>query len=211
MMKTILISFTICFSFAAKAEGIVEVLVRSRESSLASMQVVDQSHPDYEAIAADFKKIHDNAGHTIPADLIVIDNNVVIAEGMLGNKLVVNVNLAKVKENERLFIMAHEWGHLELEHWRKLCDLYLSLIPGEVVQEKTDAVSQELGFKASEMSRNNEFEADFFAVRALVKMGMSKEEAKESAYSALSLAPSKDTATHPATNKRIMAIRQLEI
>ena len=115
-----------------------------------------------------------------------------------------NESLADLPEGERIFIMAHEIGHVVAGHWEQMGRVYRRWIPGEVTQDKTDPVAGLLGRDASGLAHRHEYAADAFAHQALVKLGWPS----EVAFAAfVRQGMQHDTATHPGTRKRIASLR----
>jgi Zn-dependent protease with chaperone function len=130
-----------------------------------------------------------------------------VAETLDGRVIVANEALADAPEGVRLFVLAHELGHVQQGHWRQVGDLYKRFVPGEVVQQATDGVAGPLGRAASAQAHRHEFEADAFALRALRALGRTSDDA----YAALRhQGLQQDTATHPGTRKRLASLRAVE-
>jgi hypothetical protein len=129
------------------------------------------------------------------------------AEAMLGRLLVVGDAVGDLPEGERLLLLAHELSHLTLGHWGALCELYRRHIPGEVRPDTTDPVAGVLGHDAHELSHRHEYEADAHGFAIAVKLGTTLDDA----LSLLMRQPMMhDTATHPATRRRIAQFRMLQ-
>ena len=111
------------------------------------------------------------------------------------------------REGQRLFVLAHELGHVMQGHWSQMGRLFQKHIPDEVVQEKTDAVAGALGRDASRLSHEQEFEADAFALHTIANFG----EPRETAIEVFRVLPmTQDTATHPGTRKRVAHLRVID-
>jgi len=118
--------------------------------------------------------------------------------------VIANVALARRPQAEQLFILAHELGHVVQGHQDQMGQLYRKWVPGAVVQEHTDAVAPMLGREASGLAHRQEYAADAFALRTLCAMGYSRNEVVE-LFMRMGLFQA--TATHPASNKRMSALR----
>jgi Zn-dependent protease with chaperone function len=118
--------------------------------------------------------------------------------------ILANQSLGDLGEGARLFILAHEIGHVSLKHWPQMTLLYQAWLPGELVQAQSDAVAALLGRDASALAYRQEFEADAFALRMLRTLGRSPQDAL-SAF--IEMGVYSDTATHPGTRKRLAALR----
>jgi predicted Zn-dependent protease len=181
------------------------VLVRSHERRL---QEFPQAAPDDERVAvvrASFDRLCRAMQVTVPVTLHVISGPVQ-AESMLGRVIAANQALGELPEGERLFVLAHEMGHVALGHWDKLGTLFRKHIPGDVVQEHTDRVAPVLGREASALMHANELEADAYALAALKRLGFDFDAAMATF---LRHGVQHDTATHPGTRKRVAHLRTL--
>ena len=120
-----------------------------------------------------------------------------------------HVVVGGIDENLRLFLLAHEFGHIAAQDIHRLAEAYKPYVPGDVVQEVTDKMSVGALREIANVAKSHEFEADAFGVRALVKLGLSFEDAKAAAIEAVMKYPEMETGTHPASFKRRMALIQL--
>lgn len=190
----------------ARAEDIVEVLRRSQQLRLNSLPAAVNG-----AQAQVLQRSFEQLRPLLPADLQVelrMVGGAVAAETLLGHVVVVHAALADLPEGERLFILAHELGHVVGGHWQQLGRLYQRWVPGEVTREKTDPVAQALGREASGLSHRHEYEADVFALQALRSLSRPSQDAYASFVRQGLL---HDTATHPGTRKRIASLRAAEL
>jgi Zn-dependent protease with chaperone function len=128
----------------------------------------------------------------------------VIAETLAGHVVVVHAGLADANEGERLFVMAHELGHVIMGHWAELGAVYHQHIPGEVNKLETDAVAAALGRDASRLVHGHEYAADAFAWRTIRAMGYGIDNAAAVFHTMPNMG---DTPTHPASRKRMAALR----
>lgn len=182
--------------------GITQVLHRSQQARLNSLPAAERGTPAAVVVQLSHQRLIRALGLRQPVELRIVSGDTV-AETVHGNVLVANESLAALPEAERLFILAHELGHVVQGHWTQMGDLYQRYIPGKVTQAKTDAVSQALGRDASRLARQHEFDADAFALRTLRDLG----HADAHAMSALSrFGFHHDTVTHPGTRQRIAAL-----
>lgn len=187
-------------------QGITQVLHRSQQARLDSLPSVDRGTPAAVLLQLDLQRLIRTLGLHQPVELRVIRGDTV-AETVHGDVVVANEALAALPEGERLFILAHELGHVVMHHWPQMSDLYRQYIPGKVTRAQTDAVSESLGRAASGLARRQEFDADAFALRTLRELG----HADANALSALSrFGFHRDTATHPGTRQRLAALCALD-
>lgn len=186
-------------------ETILQVLDRSQRQQLAALAVVDPASPEVRTIQHSLDRLLARTSLPVPVSLQVVRGSQV-AECLLGRVIVVNISVADMSEGERLFVLAHEMGHVAHGHWAAMGQLFQKHIPDEVVQEKTDAVARVLGREASYLAHQQEYAADAFAWRLLAQLG----ESHEIAFELFRHLPTvNDTATHPGTRKRVAHLRML--
>ena len=202
MRWILLVGFFLCAG-SARAEDIVEVLQRSQQSRLEALHAADPDSVTARALQARFEQILRFTGIDKPVELRVIEG-ATIAETLLGKVVVVNATLAERPEVEQLFILAHELGHVTEGHQAQMGQVFLKWVPGPVLQQHTDAVAPMLGREASGLAHRQEFSADAFALRTLCAMGHSRDEVLATF---LRMGMFQATATHPASNKRLAALR----
>jgi predicted Zn-dependent protease len=194
-------------SAAARAEDITAVLERSQRLRLESRVPAPADSARAERIRTSFARIQATAPSPHPVELQVMQGGVQ-AEAMLGRLLVVGEAVGDLPEGERLMLLAHEYGHLSMDHWHDVLALYRRHVPGEVRPETTDPVARELGRDGHELSLRQEFEADAFGYRLVQRLGVGLTDAT----SLLMRQPvTGDTATHPATRRRIAQLRALQM
>ncbi len=185
-----------------QANDIVDVLHQSAQRRLDAMTLAADG-PRAQTVRDTFEMLR----RTVAADTTVelrIVTGAPVAETLDGRVIVANEALADMPEGVRLFVLAHELGHVRQGHWRQVGDLYKRFVPGEVVPQNTDRVAGPLGRAASAQAHRHEFEADAFALRALRTLGRTSDEA----FAAVRhQGMQQDSATHPATRKRLASLR----
>ena len=186
----------------ARGEDIVDVLWRSQQQRLDAMPRA-RSNDRAKIVRSSFEKLCQALKPEIEVDLVVI-GGATTAETLHGHIIVANESLADLPEGERIFILAHEIGHVVSDHWHQMGGLYRRWIPGEVTPAQTDPVAGSLGREASGLAHRQEHEADAYALRALQQLGIAPEVAV-SAFMRQGM--QQDTATHPGTRKRLAALR----
>ncbi|WP_158219672.1 M48 family metalloprotease [Ideonella sp. A 288] len=187
------------------APDIVAVLHRSHQARLDAMPQAEADGVAARRIRASFDTLRSRI-EAWPAVELRIVRGAVLAETLQGRIVVVDESLADLPESTRLFILAHELGHVALRHWPQVGRLYKSWVPGAVTRQHTDAVAQALGRDASGLSHRHELEADAFAVQALRAVGGS---ALDAMAAITHQGLHRETATHPSTRRRIAALREL--
>lgn len=184
-------------------ENILGVLARSQLARLDGAQPADPTSPRARMVRSSFETLARVLAIRYPVELRVIQGEIV-AETLQGRIVLANESLADLSEAERLFILAHELGHIELRHWEQTQRLYQKWVPGVVTPDRTEPVAALLGRDASGLAYGQEFEADAFALHALRALGGSSQDAL-GAF--MRMGANHDTATHPGTGKRLAALR----
>lgn len=205
-MIILLFGFWACVA-AARASTIAEVLERSQQLQIDGRVAAAADSDRAARVRASFARLVALAPPPHPIELRVMQGGVQ-AEAMLGRLLVVGEAVGDLPEGERLMLLAHEYGHLSLDHWDALVALYQRHIPGDVQPETTDPVAQALGRDGRELSHRHELEADAFGYRLAQQLGVSLDDA----LSLLMRRPvANDTPTHPATRRRLAQLRALQM
>jgi Zn-dependent protease with chaperone function len=194
-------------SAPAWCQDIVAVLERSQSVRLAEMSTVPVEDPRAAIVKSSFDQLAHRFGSDKEMEMRVIKGPV-IAECLLGHTIVANEQLAEMPEAVRLFLLAHEIGHVVLGHWQQFEQLYMKHIPGEVVQGHTDAIAGRLGYEASQLSHMQELAADAFAMQTMKALGYDFQDVV-GAFTAFGM--QMDTATHPGTRKRIAHLRMVAL
>ncbi len=187
------------------AADIGQVLADSQRKRLTEIALPPKDAARAAGVRASFERLCLACKPKMPVELLVTSGPV-IAETLLGRIVVANEALADVGEGERLFVLAHELGHVMHDHWGKLAALYQTHVPGELRQEVTDAAASALGRAASAMAHTHELEADAFATQAIARLGFGAESAMAVF---VRQGVQHDTATHPGTRKRVAQLRML--
>ena len=186
----------------ARGEDIVDVLRRSQQLRLDAM-VPAPDGPRAAAVRHSFEQLRSSLPSDLPVDLRVIRGDT-LAETLHGHIVVANESLADLPEGARLFVLAHELGHVASRHWLQMGQLYQRWVPGEVTPQTTDPVAGPLGREASGLSHRQEFEADAYAAQVLRTLGRSPQDAF-AIFTQTGV--QRDTATHPGTRKRMASLR----
>lgn len=194
---------TLASPAARAAEDIIDVLRRSQTQRLEALQPADAASPRASVVQASFDRLVQALPAELPVALQVVQGGVV-AETVHGHIVVASEALAQMPEPMRLFILAHEIGHVALRHWEQTALLYQKWIPGEVRPETTDPVAPALGREASALAHQHEYAADGFAARLLLGLGVQHSDLVRMFQT---LGTPFDTATHPGSRKRLAALR----
>lgn len=189
----------------ARADDILSVLDRSHEQRLESFIPSDPDSADAAIVTATFRRLLARLDLDGQAELRVVRPGTVIAETLQGHVVVASEELARLEEGERLFILAHELGHVRLGHWAQMSTVYQKYVPGVVAQAQTDAVAGLLGREASAVAHRQEFEADAFGLKVVTDLGYAPQVV---VGTFVRLGMRADTATHPSSRKRVAHLRQ---
>jgi Zn-dependent protease with chaperone function len=191
---------------SAAAPDIIGVLYRSQQLRLDAIPLADPASARATRIRDSFDSLARRLRTPSSVELRIVRGEL-IAETLLGNIVVANERVGDLPEGERLFVLAHELGHVTLGHWAQMGLLYQKWIPGAVTPIQTDAVADRLSHEASALAHQQEYEADAFGLRTLRTLGLTDQDAV-GAFRDLGVI--NDTATHPGTRKRVAALRSIE-
>jgi Peptidase family M48 len=207
MMRRLIGLFLVLVATPVWCEDIIDVLRRSQDTRLAAMALADPEGPRAGVVRGSFETLR----HALPDGMAGIELRViqgpVAAETLHGMIVVANESLADLTEGARLFILAHELGHVARGHWVQMAQVFQRWVPGEVTPQQTDAVASALGRDASALSRRQEFEADAFAAHLLHGLGWSQ---PELLVDFTRLGVHGVARTHPGTRERLASLRALE-
>ncbi|MBK7612928.1 MAG: hypothetical protein IPJ08_00330 [Burkholderiales bacterium] len=196
-------------ALAVPAQGIADVLLRSQQMRLARFDVADPQRDEAQRIRATLARLNTAAAaQGLPPVALVLVDGGLFAEAQFGRPAVaVSLGVGQLPEGERTMMLAHEMGHVHLGHWQALRALYTHHIPGEVRPETTDQVSAELGRAAHVQSHQHELAADAFGFELLLSLGF---DVNDACRLLTRNGMQYDTATHPATRKRVAQLRMLD-
>jgi len=207
-MRTCLSGFALLTALAGRVaawaeEDIVDVLRRSQDMRLAATLPAEANGPKASAIRTSFERVLRAMAPERACELRVV-RGPLLAETLHGHLIVVNESLADMPEGVRLFVLAHELGHVQQQHWLAMAQVYQKWIPGPVKPEFTDPVARPLGREASRLAHSQEFSADSYAAQALHKLGR-----PEGDFAAVfqQLGSTQENATHPSSSQRLASLR----
>jgi hypothetical protein len=206
-MKYLIFCLCLLTPLAAPSQGIVDVLQRSQQMRLDQRGTADPMSPESARVRASFARLLALAPQEGAVELVLVGGNLYV-EALFGRRSVAaSENLGALPEGERLLMLAHELGHLALGHWREMSEMYVRLIPGEVRPETTDPVAAQLAEQGQALSHRHELEADAYGFKLVHKLGFGV----DSAFDLLTRqGVQPDTATHPATRRRLAQFRALD-
>lgn len=187
---------------AAHANPLVDRLVDQLEASPSGCAAVSATHPQRRLIESDIAKF--KAMTTIPANVgfEVLDCPV---DGFVhkGQTIVISARLSRMSAPQRFFIIAHELGHLKLQHHAAIMS-FVARAVNSSADESAARTAIASGLAA--ISHQAELDADAFAVRLMREAGLDPEQA---ARIFDSIGEGTDNGTHPSPGRRARAIRSL--
>jgi Zn-dependent protease with chaperone function len=190
----------LAFAAVAQAHPLVEKIVRQLEASPASCTAVPASHPERQLIEADIARFVRVAPVPEGVTFQVLD---CADDGFVhaGRSIVISTRLARLPYSQRFFILAHELGHVHLQHHAAT-----SKFVAQAVQSARDerAARAKVQSGLAGMSHQAELDADAFAVQLMREAGV---DAEQAARLFESIGEGKDNATHPSAGRRARAIR----
>lgn len=195
--------FVVSMGRAGAGEDIEAVLERSHAERLARFETASEFDPRVAVVRASFARLIAAVAPAAEIELRVVTGPV-MAETLNGQVIVANAALAQWPEGQRLFVLAHELGHVRHQHWSRMGLLFRQYIPGAVAPESTDPVAAVLSREASALAYEQELDADAYAFKVLQRMGIGFDAAL-GAFMNHGVQP--DTATHPGTRKRVAHLR----
>ncbi len=202
--------FALCLGWVwaacAHAGDIVGVLERSHQLRLHQFEAASADSERAARVRTTFERLLASTASPPEVELRVVTGRL-NAEVLLGRVLVVSEAAGDLPEGERLLLLAHELGHVVLGHWQALGALYRTHIPGEVRPETTDPVAAVLGLQAHRLAHRHEFEADAWGYTLLRRLGFGIEHA---VALLMRRGATPDTATHPATRRRVAQLRAID-
>ena len=186
----------------AHADPLVERLVEQLEASPSGCTAVRRQDPQRRLIESDIATFRKDA--PVPRDIgfRVMDCGV---DGFVhrGRTIVLSTRLSRLPPPQRYFILAHELGHLALQHHAAISSFVAQAVDSTPDEQSARAA---IASGLSTVSHRAELEADAYAARLMRDTGRDPEDA---ARLFDSLGEGADNATHPSAGARARAIRAL--
>ncbi|MBW8832436.1 MAG: M48 family metalloprotease [Burkholderiales bacterium] len=187
---------------AAHANPLVERLVNQLEASPSGCARVATSHPQRRLIESDIAKFSKLT--TIPEGVRfeVLDCPV---DGFVyrGQTVVISTRLSRMSAPQRFFIIAHEMGHLKLQHHAAI----MSFVSRAVDTSADESAARaQIASGLAAISHQAELDADAFAVRLMREARLDPEQA---ARIFDTIGDGEDNGTHPSPGRRARAIRAM--
>jgi Zn-dependent protease with chaperone function len=124
-----------------------------------------------------------------------------------GNVIVVTEQLADLPEDERLFVLAHELGHIDCRHFAKSKSFIARVLPSGADAPVGKGRIAFLKRRTSTFFRLQEFEADSYAASLLHRIGRPPG-AGIKLFRAIATLDATDT--HPAALARLHQLEKLQ-
>jgi hypothetical protein len=196
MIRSILIGITVVFPIVAHCETIVELINKGNIEYMRSLHYVQPGIvPD---IVNSFQRINKLAGGRKLVFLRIADGN---QTGITdGNTVVVHHSVEMMSELQRSFIIAHEYGHIALNHTALKLALYQKYLPGQVTEANANIANHIVGPELRTLSHKVELQADSYALKVLVNLGWTRGQVVDMF---LGMERTPDSTTHPSSARRV--------
>ena len=198
-----LIALLLCLqAFTASAKASDGLLAGYEVARDAIVDVPSTEDPRAQLLQNEFSALLKAAGVTEPVKLVVTTSDL-IGQAFPGRVVAVNIQVAQVSKAQRTFILAHELGHVLMEHFGAV----LLLLDKHETSSQTFVVDQAfVRENITPMSHLSEFAADEFAGKCLLKMNLSISDAAKF-FEAYESSP--ENASHPAMSERLKRLLAL--
>ena len=187
---------------SAHAQPLVDKIVSQLEASPASCNAAPANDPQRKLVEADLAQFLMTA--RVPAH-VHFDVLECLDDGFVyqGDTIVLSTRMSRLTHAQRFFIMAHELGHVQLQH-HTATSKFVTKAVRSARDERTARARVTSGLPA--LSQQAELDADAFAVRLMREAG---EDPEQAARLFEGIGEGKDNATHPSPGRRARAIRSM--
>lgn len=198
-MKTwLLLVVSLLLTSPAHAFDVGQALELGQRIRLENCEPLGSDSPKARVLQASLAQVS-KAAETAPPVLRVARCDA-FAQVLAGD-IVVHPDLALWGEGERLFVLAHELGHIRQAHWQQFTLALRSAIPVTATDEQAPRLLQRFVPRLQGLLHAFEYEADTYAVRLLRVLGR---DAPFEAAQAIARQPANEEAlTHPSASQRI--------
>jgi Zn-dependent protease with chaperone function len=202
LIKTFAFVAACLFAASAHAHSLVDKIVNQLEASPAACTAVAADQPQRKRVEADLARFLMIASVPPQVRFQVMD---CADDGFVyqGSTIVLSTRLSRLNRAQRFFIIAHELGHVALQH-HAMTSKFVAKAVRTTRDERAARARVASGLPA--MSQQNELDADAFAIRLMREAG---EDPNEAARLFESIGEGKDNATHPSPGRRARAIRSM--
>jgi len=202
LIKTFAFVAACLFAVSAHAHSLVDKIVDQLEANPAACKAVAADEPQRKRVEADLARFLMIAPVPPQVRFQVMD---CADDGFVyqGSTIVLSTRLSRLSPAQRFFIIAHELGHVALQH-HAMTSKFVAKAVRNARDERAARARVASGLPA--MSQQNELDADAFAIRLMREAG---EDPNEAARLFESIGEGKDNATHPSPGRRARAIRSM--
>jgi Zn-dependent protease with chaperone function len=201
VVKMLFALLAVLCSLVARADTIRQVIEAGARQTLLSIPAGDPAATP--RIVATFDRVKSYLKE--PLLMLKVAKEINTLAMTAGTTIVIASTAETLNDINLEFIIAHEAGHIVMNHTERRILTYQKYIPGEVTPEKATFANARIGREMMQVAHLGEYEADRFAVKVLSGLGRSKDQITE-AFLGMGRTP--DTATHPSTAKRVMNMRR---
>jgi hypothetical protein len=210
-VQALIAASLICLALSgppAFALDIVAELNASQQQKLSLCKVTSDEAPAAKILQRSFKLLQD-ARATMAGPAATSSVRLLVADcehgiQVLAGEVVVPAEVASWDEGARLFVLAHELGHIEHRDWDQLTAAYAKGMPQDIAEEDVPQALTSVRAHTSPLKRNFEYAADKYALRLLTRLGRN---GLDDADAALQRIWSRDdTPTHPGAMQRLAAL-----
>jgi len=210
-VKALIAGPLICLALGgapACAMDIVAALNASQQQKLSLCKVTADEAPEARVLQQSFKQLQD-ARATMDAPAATPAVRLLVADcehgiQVLAGEVVVPPEVAHWDEGARLFVLAHELGHIEHRDWDRLMATYAYDMAQNTAEDALPQALSSVRAHTSVLKRHSEYAADKYALRLLQHMGRNGLDDAEAAL--LPIWSREDTPTHPGAMQRMAAL-----
>lgn len=201
-MKRVLASVILLLCSQAQAFDIVAALNLGQQVELRKCEAVDDAPAEAAVIQATLERVRIAAGidHPLPLRIARCSSAAQVLQGVV----VAHPSIASWTEGERMFVLAHEIGHVVHGDWHTLTETFSQIVPAEATDAEVGPALNRQAGRIRHMQHGFEFEADAFACALLAKMG--RDGVIEGTAVLRKDIPRYATPTHPGTRERLAAL-----
>lgn len=197
-----IVFFLQAFNASAKASDDVLAGYELFRDSIVAIKAAED--PRSQLLQVEFTALLKLTGVTTPVRLIVTKSSL-IAQAFPGRVVAVNLEIAGVPKAQRTFIMAHELGHVLMDHFGSLLHVIDDQERALAVLGLADAIALN---SLSLLSHSNEFSADTFASNCVLKLNLSVSDAIKF-FEPFESQP--ESSSHPAVAERLRRLAFLDV
>lgn len=194
-----MLAVSLLLTSPARALDVVQALERGQRVQLERCEQLDRDSHEAQVLQAALTKVLQADANAPPVALRVARCDAFVQ--VLAGDIVVHPEVATWDEGERLFVLAHELGHIRQAHWQQLTQVLRDTVPVTSTDEQATRLMRHSAPRLQGLLHAFEYDADAYAARLLRAMGR---DAQAEAKRAISRQPSvADAPTHPSAPQRL--------